>query len=250
MISINIDQPSRHHLQSLTPVPNIVLAVRGIHARLRAWNPRFWTIDPPIFGSRLSHPIPFATGDTQYVIPYHTFELQIQGIDLYPKQVRIDQTPEGFRMTMYHFFGDIWVQSSVFLEFDRFLNLQGVGVMFGPNADAYQAVGALFRDLEFELPTVLGYIVANTLRGRQQYTLGEAREYNVHGNHNSPSTQNLGNVLEITNRRDNPTDITKRPHERAGHTRTLASGRVIDISPTIVHKDDYEPGDTPKDVKF
>jgi hypothetical protein len=250
MISINIDQPNRIRLQSMTPYLNIALAVQGLKSRLKPWHPMRWTIDSPIFGSRLNHPIAFATGDTEYLIPYPVFELQIQGPDIYPKQVRIDRTPEGFRMAMYNFFGDIWIQSNVSLEFDRFLNLTGISVMFGPNANPFSAVEALFRDLEQELPTVLGYIVANTLRGRQQYTLGEIHTFNVRGNHDSPSTQNLGAVREITNPRDNPTDITKRPHERAGHLRKLASGRVIEISPTVVHKDDYEPNDESKNPKF
>lgn len=245
---IGISYADRIHFQSLTQVHQICLNVNALNSRLRYSysNAHLMITDHEIFGTRLASPIPFCDGFTEFYLPYDLTELVVRNGAFSQTNIQLRSTPNGFSMMVFDCMGDPLSESRAVLEFDRFLSLQSFCLQFGLMTDHMRARGVLMNSLAMELPTVFGYLWSLTVRRRERVTLGSPREYSVNDDHSSEPTQNIGAVQEIANPRDNPTGITKRPHERAGHSRRLPSGEIVYVQPTTVHKEEYVPDGYPK----
>lgn len=205
-------------------------------------------LSPSVLGSLLISPIRMHTGGS-FSLPYSYIEFETSLLQDSSITFRAEMKNGGFRIfinrTSNHLFA-----SNLYMEFDSYLTLTAFSINFGPFAQHHITERRILMNAAFmDLPTILGYIVDTNTRNRTSFTLGDPRQYTVQDNHDADSVQNLGDILQVTNPRDNPTGITKRPHERAGHTRQLSDGRIIDVQPTTVHRDDYEPDDRPRKLK-
>lgn len=181
-------------------------------------------------------------------LPYGSMEVLSEVPYAFPMTFHMLSKAEGgFQVQVNLMENDIFQRSMILIDFDPHIIMTHFSLNFGVSTvNRFGIMNTLIQAMLQELPVMLGYIVHWNTRNRIPYTLGEPREYNVLDDHTSPSTQNVGDIKSITNPRDNPTGITKRPHERAGHKRRLSSGEIIEISPTIVHQDEYVPDNQPK----
>lgn len=92
------------------------------------------------------------------------------------------------------------------------------------------------------VPVVTGMLYTWNTRGDEFVFLNPPKPMQVRGEITGISTLSLGPAKHVVNPRDNPTGITRSPHERIGHWRTLASGEQVWIDTMIVHKEDFIPG--------
>lgn len=199
-------------------------------------------------GGWLPTPVPMGLG-AQHFLPYAFIEFETSMLQDSTIQFSAQTIPDGFSIRINHT-GPYFVEGSLDMEFDSFLTLKSIRISYGALCVNYINTRRVLMNAAFmDLPTILGYIVDTNSRNRTSFTLGDPRQYNVLDNHDSQPVQNLGDILQFTNPRENPTGITKRPHERAGHTRQLSNGRIIEVSPTTVHRDEYEGESRPKNIK-
>lgn len=203
-------------------------------------------LSPTILGAALTYPLAMHT-EGSFFLPFSMLEFETTLLQDPSIKFTAEQTNEGFRIFIFH--GDTMFGSRLYMEFNSFLTLTHFGIVLGPFSVHVTERRALMNAAFMDLPTILGYIVDTNMRNRTSFTLSDPRQYTVRDNHDGPSFQNLDDIRQITNPRDNPTGITKRPHERAGHTRQLSDGRIIDVQPTTVHRDEYEPDGSPRKLK-
>ena len=245
-MSIQLNPQDRFIFHSAVAAQDIQFILNDLNSQLFYDTPHSLSTD--ILGSHLLNPIPMGNGNP-YTLPYSTIEFDTSLLLDPTIKVQAESLLDGFRIFFLHSDG-FFTNCTLFLEFDSYMTLRHFGISFGPMAQSHPHERRMVMNAAFiDLPTILGYIVDTNSRNRIPFTLGEPRQYNVLDNHDSQPVQNLGDIRQITNPRDNPTGITKRPHERAGHTRQLADGRIIDVSPTTVHRDDFEGEDRPKIIK-
>lgn len=89
------------------------------------------------------------------------------------------------------------------------------------------------------VPIASALLYAWNTRGREQITLNPPKPMQARGQISNASTLTLGPVKQITNPRDNPTDIVRSPHLRSGHWREYQDGTKIWIDEIIVRKDEF-----------
>lgn len=240
---IALNPQDRFLFHSAVPVQDIQLIINDLNSQLINDTPH--SLSTSILGAQLLNPVPMAFGE-QYTLPYSTIEFETSMLQDSSIKFQAESTYSGFRI----FITNTATGSNLYTEFDSFMTLQAFRINFGLLTSSQSHERRVLMNAAFmDLPTILGYIVDTNTRNRTSFTLGDPRQYNVLGNHDAEPVQNLGDILQFTNPRENPTGITKRPHERAGHTRQLADGRIIDVQPTTVHRDDYEPDGRPKNIK-
>lgn len=243
---IHLNPHDRFAFHSAVAAQDIQFLLNDLNSQLIYNTPNSLVLNP--FGVQLLNPIPMGT-EGHFVLPYPEIDFDVSLLLDVTMKVKAESTTNGFRIFFLHTDG-IFTNATLYLEFDHALTLTCLGITFGPFAKSYPHERRMVMNAAFiDLPTILGYIVTCNSRGRSLVTLGEPREYNVLDNHDSQPVQNLGDVLGVTNPRDNPTGITKRPHERAAHDRTLADGRVVEVQSSIVHVEDYVPSNVPKIIK-
>lgn len=253
---IGISLRDREELQTHVNLAGVQFAIQNIEQALipSLFHRNVLIPFNTVSGNRLYQPVPFGNCFDQVIPPWQFIEFNISSPYLLGSLIaKMEHTIFGnFNVTMYDNYLDPFYQSQVIAEFDPYLNLTGLQIIFSLHATPaeYDMIKRrLMRDLYNELPTVAGYLLASAGRGRVSVLLDEPREYQARGSH-YPSTQTMGDIKEILNRRDNPTGIGKRPHERAGHQRKLASGKIVHVGSTIVHPDDYEPSADEKKLKY
>lgn len=175
---IGISYADRTYYQSLTHVAQICLSVNALNSRLRyPFNtPQLMIADHEIFGTKLSCPIAFCDGFTEFRLPYPLTELVVQTGAFSQLNIKLQETPNGFFLTIYDCMGDPWSESRVVMEFNRFLSLQGFAIHFGQQTNHMQARGVLMNTIALELPTVLGYLWSLVNRERDRRTVENSRE--------------------------------------------------------------------------
>ena len=242
---IHLNPQDRFVFHSAVAAQDIQLLLNDLNSQFYYHTPL--SLGTSVFGAWLTNPISMGSGD--YSLPYHLIEFEtslLQDPSIVFKAFTVN---DGFTIGIIHK-GSCFDQGNLAMEFDRNLTLKSFGIYYNAFTQSHINTRRLLMNAAFmDLPTILGYIVDTNSRNRTSFTLGDPRQYTVQDKHDADSVQNLGDILQVTNPRDNPTGITKRPHERAGHTRQLSDGRIIDVQPTTVHRDDYEPDDRPKTLK-
>lgn len=242
---IAITPADRFMNQSAVDTQGIQRIINGLNSQLTFTSQTMLSSSP--LGPVLISPIPMGFGD-HYMLPWNFIEFQIPDHPVSTK-FTITRFEDVFQVSVQ--VGSGYNTTTLYADFDYYLNLKRFCIVYGFMVQNYGAGRQAVMDAAFiDLPTLLGYIVTFNSRDRTQFTLGDPRVYNVNNDHTSQPTHNLGDIREITNPRDNPTGITKRPHERVGHERTLASGKVIEVAPAIVHRDEYVPDNQPKKLKY
>lgn len=93
------------------------------------------------------------------------------------------------------------------------------------------------------LPVVSGMLYAWNTRGHQSIMLGPKKPMQVRGIVSGVSVLQINRPgTTILNPRHNPTGITRSPHIRAGHWRTLSDGTQVWVSESVIHEDIFIPG--------
>lgn len=243
---IHLNSQDRFIFQSAVATQDIQFILNDLNSQLIYNTPHSLVLSP--FGINLLNPIPMSNGE-RYALPYSSIEFETSLLLDPTMKVEAVSVDNGFQIFFTHTDG-IFTNCTLYSEFDSHMTLRAFGITFGPMAKSHPHERRMVMNAAFlDLATVLGYIVDTNSRNRTSFTLGDPRQYTVQDNHDSQPVQNIGDILQFTNPRENPTGITKRPHERAGHTRQLANGRIIDVQPTTVHRDDYEGDGRPKNLK-
>lgn len=107
--------------------------------------------------------------------------------------------------------------------------------------DELDAMKRSMRELMMGIVPVVGAMLyAWNTRGREQITLNPPKAMRARGQVSNVSTLTLGPVKQVTNPRDNPTDIVRSPHLRAGHWREYKDGTKTWIDEIVVHKDLFD----------
>lgn len=243
---IHLNPSDRFAFHSAVATQDIQLIINDLNSQL-VYDTNY-SLGATVLGAHLITPIPMGLGEF-YNLPYHSIDFETSFLQDPTITFRATTIANGFGIRITHT-GPFMDEGYLYMEFDNYLTLKSFGVNFNvlthsPINTRRVLMNAAFMDL----PTILGYIVDTNSRNRTSFTLGDPRQYTVRDNHDSQPVQNIGDILQFTNPRENPTGITKRPHERAGHTRQLSDGRIIDVQPTTVHRDDYEGDDRPKNLK-
>lgn len=243
---IALNPQDRFIFHSAVPVQDIQLIINDLNSQLTYHSD--WELGPSVLGAWLINPIPMGLGDF-YCLPFSSIDFETSFLQDPSITFKAFTVGDGFAIGISQS-GTIADEGNLYMEFDGYMTLKSFGINFNAFTQSHINTRRVLMNAAFmDLPTILGYIVDTNTRNRTSFTLGDPRQYNVLDNHDSAPVQNLGDILQFTNPRENPTGITKRPHERAGHTRQLADGRIIDVQPTTVHRDDYEPDGRPKNIK-
>lgn len=243
---IGISPADRDLNQSAVDVQGIQMLINSLNSMLVPTAPSI--LSPSAFGPKLINPIPMGPG-ILCSLPWSTFELTL--LD-YPMAIefKVMQMQDHIQISIASNPYDKFRRSVLYMQFDPFLTLTSFCISFGIADSNFGLTRQTLMNAAFsDLSTVLGYLVTFNTRSRTEFTLGDPRSYDVHGSHSAP-TQNLGDIRHITNPRDNPTGITKAPHERSGHKRRLQSGEIIEVAPSIVHRENYVPDNQPKKLKY
>lgn len=248
MTTLQISHDDRDMFETAVPVFTIQQAIDDLNCRLIYSGPDSSRLTPSVCSSRVSPPVQMAP-DQSYRLPYREIDFQLAWQYNFPLGLKLQETLSGSRLIVAINYG-YTSASMATLDFDEYLRLTHFEIKFSYTIANHGAARQdIMNVLYHELAGILGYIVTMNTRGRSYVTLGDIRDFAVHNDRSSPSVQNIGNVREITNPRDNPTGITKRPHERSGYYRRLPNGQTTFVSSTIVHRDEYEPTNEPKTLK-
>ena len=241
---IHIDDRDRFLFQSAVDTQGIQFIVNNLNSRLVYFDDQ--NLGLSILGPGLLNHIPMGTGG-RFPLPYSFVRFEIPVANLVGTTFTAESIPGGTKVVITANDRD-FIPPRLILEFDEYLTLRRLNLNFGLTDKRIDARCTLMSAAFSHLPTILGYMVHVGTRQRTDFTLGDPRQYSSHGS-SEESVQHIGDVKVITNPRDNPTGIAKRPHERAGHYRQNADGTRTWIAPTVVHPDDYEPSDRPKKLR-
>lgn len=245
MTVINLDQIQRFRLQSATNIGYIRNVVSDLLSRMQSDGPRIRVFS--LTGMHLRPPVSLGDVGVWCQSPYPIVEFLIQGSPFV--KVSLGQDTDGTWFKIEHspsnFFEDAYLHGVI----TPTLSLIKLFLKLSPVQENHShEVHMLVNALHNELPTIVGYLLTVYLRNRFDYRLEDPLEYTIRGSNNTP-TQYVGDVKHVLNPRENHTGISKRPHERAGHYRTMPNGDKRYISPTTVHKDEYEPDGRPRVLK-
>lgn len=243
---IGITPADRDLNQSAVDAQGIQMLINSLNSMLVITAPSL--LSPSPFGPKLINPIPMGPG-IACKLPWQLAEFQMFDYPI-PIEFKALQMQDHIQISIATNPDATFSRSVMYMQFDEFLTLKSLCISFGIGVSNYATTRQVLMNAAFtDLPTILGYLVTFNTRSRTEFTLGDPRSYNVNGSHSAP-TQTLGDVRHITNPRDNPTGITKSPHERSGHKRRLPSGQIIEVAPSIVHREDYVPDNQPKKLKY
>lgn len=237
----------RYNFESAVPTQDIRSIVHNLNSGLIPMFGRSALALLPIY-TELPKRIPMGP-DQAYRLPHSVINVSVEAQYPITPEIKIVDTQDGFRISISVGL-EYLAKTHAILDFDEYMRLTHFHVDFEPWV-RYQGDGriAVMNVLYDQLPSLLGYIVWCNSRARSSITLGEPQEYEARGSNADP-TQYLGPVRDVTNPRDNPTGIPKRPHERSGFFRQNADGTKTWVPPTVVHKDRFEGEDRPKKPKF
>lgn len=242
---ISMTPADRFPFHSAVAAQDIQFLLNDLNSQLYYTAPN--SLATSLLGALLLTPVPMGFGD-YYRLPYELIDFEMSLLQDPSIRFQAKSLSDGFRIFITRC-GPCFEHATLFMEFDGYLTLRQFGINFSPFAECQFHERRLLMNAAFmDLPTILGYIVDTNSRQRTTFTLSDPHQFTARGG--SPdSFQNIGDILQVTNPRDNETGITKRPHERAGHTRQLPDGRIVDVQPTVVHRDGYEPDGSPRKLK-
>lgn len=129
------------------------------------------------------------------------------------------------------------------LEITEDLYLRNLRVTcFGTGYSILNVVNGLqaFRSELLEIIPVLSAMLYRwNNRGDETIILSPPKAMVARGQITNASVIRLQPAVHVANPRDNPTDIVRSPHIRAGHWRTYSNGTRTWINQSVIHADDF-----------